>query len=90
MFISNAKRFVIRPQTKWIILHVKKRHTSSSSTKLTSSYYHHVSSLPFAYKTISQSFDETAYKYPDHECYVFRSIFLHSILLYLNIDQVLF
>ncbi|CAF0850171.1 unnamed protein product [Adineta steineri] len=43
------------------------------STKLTSSYFHHSSSLPFVYKTISQNFDETAAKYPDHECYVFKS-----------------
>ena len=46
-----------------------------SSTKLTSSYFHHVSSLEFVYKTLSQGFDETAAKYPDHPCYVFKSIY---------------
>jgi hypothetical protein len=78
MFISNTKRFIPRPQTTWIILQFKKRDNSttlqSPSPKLTSSYYYHVSSLPFIYKTISQNFDETAAKYSDHECYVFKSI----------------
>jgi hypothetical protein len=75
MFGSNAKRFIIQSQTSWIIFHFKKRASSTTtpSAKLTSSYYHHVSSLPFVYKTISQNFDETAAKYPDHECYVFKS-----------------
>jgi hypothetical protein len=75
MFGSNAKRFIIQPQTTWIIFQFKKRASSTTtpSTKLTSSYYHHVSSLPFVYKTISQNFDEAAAKYPDHECYVFKS-----------------
>jgi len=44
-----------------------------STTKLTTSYFHHTSSLPFSYKTIGQTFDETAAKYSNHECYVFKS-----------------
>jgi hypothetical protein len=76
MFISsNTKRFFTRPQITWIILQFNKRDNSTtSSIKLTSSHFHHVSSLPLIYKTISQNFDETAAKYPDHECYVFKSI----------------
>jgi len=76
MFVRNAKRFIIQPQTTWIIFQLQKRNssTTTTSTKLTSSYYHNSSVLPFIYKTISQSFDETAAKYPDHECYVFKSI----------------
>ncbi|CAF2539795.1 unnamed protein product [Rotaria sp. Silwood2] len=74
MFTSNTKRFFARPQTSWIIFQFKKRNSSTApSTKLTSSYFHHVSSLPFVYKTIGQNFDETAAKYPDHECYIFKS-----------------
>ena len=80
MFVSNTKCFIARPQTNWIKLQLTKRNNSSTpTTKLTSSYYHHVSSLPFVYKTISQNFDETAAKYPDHECYVFKSISLYVI-----------
>jgi hypothetical protein len=76
MFISNTKHFITRLQTTWIILQLKKRDssTTSLSPKLTSSYYHHASSLSLIYKTISQNFDETAAKYSDHECYVFKSI----------------
>jgi hypothetical protein len=80
MFITNTKCFISRPQTTWILLQFKKRDSSttaqspSPSPKLTSSYYHHHSSLPRIYKTISQNFDETAAKYSDHECYVFKSI----------------
>jgi hypothetical protein len=76
MFFHSTKRFIIQPQTTWITFQFIKRNNSTTtpSTKLTSSYYHHVSSLPFVYKTISQNFDETAAKYPDHECYVFKSI----------------
>ncbi|CAF2373629.1 unnamed protein product [Rotaria sp. Silwood2] len=74
MLISNTKRFLVRPQTRWIIFQFKKRNSSTApSTKLTSSYFHHVSSLPFVYKTIGQSFDESSAKYPDHECYIFKS-----------------
>ena len=84
MFINNTKRFITRPQTTWIIFQFRKRDSSTTttplSTKLTSSYFHHVSSLPFVYKTISQSFDETAAKYPDHECYVFKSIYSVEII----------
>ncbi len=78
MFVCNAKRFTIRAQNTWIIFQLKKRDssTTTSSTKLTSSYYHNASVRPFLYKTISQNFDETAAKYPDHECYVFKSIFI--------------
>ena len=71
MLISSIRRFIARPQDVWFILQLKKR-DSSTTTKLTSSYYYHNSSLPFIYKTTSQNFDETAVKYPDHECYVFR------------------
>ncbi|CAF0825579.1 unnamed protein product [Rotaria sordida] len=74
MIAITTKRFITRPQITWIIFQFKKRYNSTtSSTKLTSSYFHHVSSLPFVYKTLSQSFDETAAKYPDHECYIFKS-----------------
>jgi hypothetical protein len=75
MFISKTKRFFTRPQATWVILQLKKRDSSTTpSTKLTSSYYHHVSSLPIVYKTISQNFDETAAKYSDHECFIFKSM----------------
>ncbi|CAF4630865.1 unnamed protein product, partial [Rotaria magnacalcarata] len=71
MFISNTKYFVTRPQTTWIIFQIKKRNNSTTlPTKLTSSYFHHASSLPFVYKTLAQSFDDTAAQHPDHECYV--------------------
>jgi hypothetical protein len=76
MLINNTKRFSIRPPLTWIIFQFNKRNTS---TKLTSSYSHHVSSLPFIYKTLSQTFDETVNKYPNHECYVFKSISFISI-----------
>jgi hypothetical protein len=79
MLVCNAKCFIIRPQPTWIIFQLRKRDsstTTTTSTKLTSSYYHNSSVLPFIYKTISQSFDETAAKYPDHECYVFKSILI--------------
>jgi len=74
MFVRNTQRFIIHPQPTWIIFQLKKRHNSTTtSTKLTSSYFHNASPIPFLYKTISQSFDETAAQYPDHECYVFKS-----------------
>ncbi|CAF0903546.1 unnamed protein product [Adineta steineri] len=74
MLINHTKRILTQPQTTSFILLFKKHKSSTTkSTKLTSSYFHHVSSLPLQYKTISQSFDETADKYPDHECYVFKS-----------------
>ncbi|CAF0907877.1 unnamed protein product [Adineta ricciae] len=76
MFIGNTKRFLTQQQASCIVIHLKLRHASSSAVppaKLTSSYFHHSSSLPFVYKTISQNFDETAAKYPDHECYVFST-----------------
>ncbi|CAF1113515.1 unnamed protein product [Rotaria sordida] len=47
--------------------------TATPTSKLTSSYFHHASSFPLVYKTVSQSFEETANKYSDHECYVFKS-----------------
>jgi hypothetical protein len=82
MFINNTKHFITRSQTTWIIFQLKKRDISTRThiapTKLTSSYYHHASSLPFKYKTISQNFDETAAKHPDHECYVFKSILIRD------------
>jgi hypothetical protein len=78
MFITNAKRFIPHPQTIWIIFQLQKRNNSSRTQrplrKITSSCYHHASSLPLIYKTIGQHFDETVAKHPDHECYVFRSI----------------
>jgi hypothetical protein len=83
MFVNGTKQFLTRPQTTWIVLHFNTRHnstTSPSSTKLTHSYFHHASSLPFVYKTISQSFDETAAKYSDHECYVFTGILQLNII----------
>ncbi|CAF4153227.1 unnamed protein product, partial [Adineta steineri] len=74
MLINHTKRILTQPQTTSFILIFKTHKSSTTSTpKLTSSYFHHVSSLPLQYKTISQSFDETAAKYPDHECYVFKS-----------------
>jgi hypothetical protein len=77
MFLGKTKRFIVRPHTTWIILQLQNRNSSTTpSAKLTSSYYHHVSPLPYIYKTISQNFDETAAKYSDHECYVFKSISL--------------
>jgi hypothetical protein len=80
MIVRNTKRFIARPQATWVILQFKKRDSSTtSSKKLTSSYYHHVSPRPFVYKTISQSFDETAAKYSDHECYVFKGISIHML-----------
>ncbi|CAF3737705.1 unnamed protein product [Rotaria sordida] len=61
----------------WLFLQLKQRNnsttTTSSSNKLTSSYYYHASSLPFIYKTVSQSFDEIAAKYQDHECFYFKN-----------------
>ncbi len=79
MFIKNTKRFITRPQITWILFQFEKRHSSTikpSSAKLTLSYFHHASSLPFVYKTVSQSFDETAAQHPDHECYVFKSNYI--------------
>ncbi|CAF1334814.1 unnamed protein product [Adineta ricciae] len=43
-----------------------------SKTKLTSSYFHHASSFQLTYQTLSQSFDEMARKYADHECFIFK------------------
>jgi len=79
MLINSTKRFFVRPSSTWIVFQLNKRNTSTT-TKLTSSYCHHVSSLPLIYKTLSQQFDETANKYPNHECYVFKGIFLINIL----------
>lgn len=42
-------------------------------TRLTLSYFHHASSFKLVYKTLSQSFDETALKYSDDECFIFKS-----------------
>jgi fatty-acyl-CoA synthase len=78
MFVNNTKRFIVHPPT-WIVFQFNKRNTSTT-TKLTSSYFHHTSSLPFIYKTLSQCFDETAEKHPEHECYVFKSIFIKSFV----------
>ncbi|CAF2908047.1 unnamed protein product [Rotaria sp. Silwood2] len=75
MLINPIKGFIVRPPSTWTIFQFTKRNssTTSSSTKLTASYYHHASSLPFIYKTLGQSFDETANKYPNDECYIFKS-----------------
>jgi hypothetical protein len=92
MFLDRTKRFINRPQTTWIILHFKTRLNSTTTTptnKLTHSYFYHASSLPFVYKTISQSFDETAAKYPDHECYVFKGILSIHIIIIVDIDRLL-
>jgi hypothetical protein len=90
MFFNNTKRFITRPQTTWIVFHFKTRNSSTSpSTKLTHSYFHHASSLPFVYKTISQSFDETAAKYPDHECYVFKGILPSNLIILFDIHHIL-
>jgi hypothetical protein len=82
MFINITKQFVVRSPSTWIVLQFNKRNNSttvnSSLPKLTSSYCHHVSSLPLIYKTVSQTFDETAKKYPNHECYVFKSMFIFN------------
>jgi long-subunit acyl-CoA synthetase (AMP-forming) len=90
MFINNTKRFITRPQTTWILFQFKTRDSStttpSPSTKLASSYFHHASSLPFIYKTISQNFDETAAKYPDHECYVFKSISIRNYQIWHSLN----
>ena len=84
MLVSCSKHFFIRPSSTWIIFQLNKRNNSTTkSPKLTTSYFHHISSLPLVYKTISQSFDETAAKYPHHECYVFKSIYLHIFFIYL-------
>ena len=77
MFFNNTKQLFIRPcitavQFRFIIRN-KTTASRPASTKLTSSYFHHSSALPLVYKTISQSFDETVAKYPDHECFVFKS-----------------
>ena len=92
MFFNNTRRFVTGQKTTWIILHFKTRHSSTTTTptnKLTHSYFYHASSLPFVYKTISQSFDETAAKYPDHECYVFKGILSIHIIIIVDIDRLL-
>jgi len=78
MLINITKQFFVRPSSAWIVFKLNKRNTSTTTTKLTSSYFHHVSSLPLIYKTLSQAFDETANKYPNHECYIFKSMFLFN------------
>ncbi|CAF0806617.1 unnamed protein product [Rotaria sordida] len=75
MLINSIKRFVVQPPSIWTVFQINKQNSliTSSSTKLTSSYYHHVSSLPFIYKTLGENFDETANKHPNDECYVFKN-----------------
>ncbi|UJR35856.1 hypothetical protein I4U23_028600 [Adineta vaga] len=55
-----------------VISYISKQ-SYSTPAKLTSSYHHHVSSLPLIYKTLGQVFDETVEKYPEHECYVSKN-----------------
>ena len=87
-FFNSTKQLLIRPSISTIKLDILIRHETTtsrpSSTKLTSSYFHHVSPLPLVYKTISQSFDETATKYPDHECYVFKGISFFLLISVFN------
>ncbi|CAF1178561.1 unnamed protein product [Rotaria sp. Silwood1] len=71
MFPLNTGRLITRPSRIWIIIGIQKR--NNSTRKLISSYYHHASPFPMVYKTLSQSFDAIADKYPDHECLVFKS-----------------
>ncbi|CAF3766265.1 unnamed protein product [Rotaria sordida] len=71
MFPSNTGRLIACPSRVWTIIRIQKR--NNSTRKLTSSYYHHASPFRMVYKTLSQSFDETADKYSDHECLVFKS-----------------
>ncbi len=84
MFIHTTRHSVLRSRIISIISQFNKRN-NSTSTKLTSSYFHHASSLPFIYKTLSQTFDETANRYPNHECYIFKSMFFISYLFFMNI-----
>lgn len=73
MFISPSKRFLTRPNVKCFLISSYQHHTAASSKKLKSSYFHHHTDLELVYKTISQSFDETAHQYANEECYVFKS-----------------
>ncbi|CAF0917029.1 unnamed protein product [Rotaria sordida] len=75
MLINSIKRFVVQPPSIWSVFQINKQNSfiTSSSTKLTSSYYHHVSSLSFIYKTLGENFDETANKHPNDESYVFKT-----------------
>lgn len=83
MFINTSKKFLVHPSSTktWILVHLNKRNTStiSSTSKLTTSYFHHVSSLPLIYKTLGQTFDETVNKYPNHECYIFKSMLFYFL-----------
>lgn len=74
MFVKNTQSLLFRSQTTWLVCRLRTRQNSSNipPTKLKTSYFHHASSLPFSYKTISQTFDETVAKNPNHECYVFK------------------
>jgi non-ribosomal peptide synthetase component E (peptide arylation enzyme) len=40
--------------------------------KLTQSYYHHASEIPFLYHTLGQHLDKLAIEYPNQECYAFK------------------
>lgn len=74
MLRSSIQHIITRPKTDLIAFLLKsRRNSASSSKKLNSSYWHHSSSLPFIYKTISQSFDEQAAVHHDSECLYFRS-----------------
>ncbi|CAM4840994.1 unnamed protein product [Rotaria magnacalcarata] len=67
-------RSIVHRLPVWVIIGTQRRNNSTitQKIKLTSSYFHHASSFPLVHKTLSQSFDETATIYPDHECLVFR------------------
>jgi non-ribosomal peptide synthetase component E (peptide arylation enzyme) len=43
------------------------------STKLTQSYYHHISTIPLLYHSIGQHLDQLVETHPNHQCYVFKS-----------------
>lgn len=82
--MSRMIKQILHPSSLRVISYATKRN-SSTSAKLTSSYYHHVSSLPLIHKTLGQVFDETAKKYPEHECFIFKGMlsfgFAHLFLL---------
>ena len=89
MFISTTKRLIVRSSSTWLRFPINKRHNStipSNSNKLTSSYCHHASSLPLLYQTVAQKFDENVDKYPNHECYIFKSMSISFRLLIYVMD----
>ncbi|CAF0724509.1 unnamed protein product [Didymodactylos carnosus] len=63
-------RLHVRSAIREVLIYLKRASSSSTTTK--TSYYHHASSLPFWNKTLGQSFDDMAEKYPADECYIFK------------------